>query len=205
MKIPDKTQALQLLEDARQMNPGPWVTHSLYVAKAAEAIAGRHPSLNEEAAFVFGCLHDIGRRFGISDMRHILDGYQYLMSLGYDDAAQICLTHSFPILRVESAAGKWDCSKEELQFIENKLKQVTITDYDRLIQLCDALALPTGFTLIEKRFVDVTMRHGFNDYTIHRWKAYLDLKTYFEKMVDTSIYRVLPNVVESTFGFDPCK
>jgi len=205
MKIPNKAKALQLLEEAERVNPGPWISHSMYVAKAAEAIAIRHPNLDAETAFVLGCLHDIGRRFGVSDMRHILDGYQYLMSLGYDDAAQICLTHSFPILQVESAAGKWDCSEEELQFIENKLKQITITDYDRLIQLCDALALPTGFTLIEKRFVDVTMRHGFNDYTISRWKAYLDLKTYFEEAIGSSIYRILPNVVESTFGFNPCE
>lgn len=205
MKVPTKTQALRLLEDAEQMNAGPWVSHSLYTAKAAEVIAGYHPSLDAEIAFVLGCLHDIGRRFGVSDMRHILDGYQYLLSLGYDDAAQICLTHSFPILEVESAAGQWDCSNDELQFIEKQLKQVNITDYDRLIQLCDALALPTGFTIIEKRFVDVTMRHGFNIYTIPRWRAYLDLKNYFDEIIGLSVYRILPNVVENTFGFEPCE
>ena len=63
--------------------------------------------------------------------------------------------------------------------------------YDRLIQLCDALALPDGATYIEKRLVDVVMRRGFNDLTIPKWKAFFDLKDYFDKKMGTNLYLVI--------------
>ncbi len=96
MKIPTRVEAEGFIEEAGKMNPGPWVEHSLYVAKAAEAIARTHPRLDAEAAFVMGILHDIGRREGIAGMRHVIDGYTFLMEKGFDEAARICLTHSYP-------------------------------------------------------------------------------------------------------------
>ena len=72
-------------------------------------------------------------------------------------------------------------------------------DYDRLIQLCDALALPTGFCLMEKRMVDVVLRHGTNEYMLPKWKATFDIKTYFEQIIQQSVYMVLPGVVQNTF------
>jgi hypothetical protein len=75
------------------------------------------------------------------------------------------------------------------------------TPYDRLIQLCDALSLPSGFCLIERRLVDVALRRGFNALTLDKWRAYLGLRQEFDQAVGTSIYRLLPGVVEHTFGF----
>jgi hypothetical protein len=70
-----------------------------------------------------------------------------------------------------------------------------------LIQLCDALALPSGFCLLEKRMLDVVMRYNFNEFTIEKWKATFDIQRYFEERIGKSIYSVLPNVKETTFGF----
>lgn len=201
MKIPTLNQAEALLSEAEALNPGPWVEHSIYVAKAASAIAKRHPNLDSDTAFIFGCLHDIGRRVGVTDMRHVLDGYTFCEEHGYTDAARICLTHSFPILLLESAAGKWDCTPDEMAFMREYLAHVQLDEYDSLIQLCDALALPSGFTLMEKRLVDVVVRHDFNEYTIPRWKAYFSIKQRFEDIIGCSLYSVLPGVVENTFGF----
>ncbi len=72
-------------------------------------------------------------------------------------------------------------------------------DYDRLVQLCDALAMPTGFCLLEKRFVDVTIRYGVHPATINRWKKILEIKDLFEKQIGRSIYTLLPGVVENSF------
>ena len=102
---------------------------------------------------------------------------------------------------MRAAAGKWDGTRQELDFIRSYLTRIAYNAYDRLIQLCDALALPTGFCLIEKRLVDVSLRHGVNEYTIRRWEAFLALQREFERIIGKSIYRILPGVVENTFGF----
>ena len=67
------------------------------------------------------------------------------------------------------------------------------------MQLCDALALPTGFCWLEKRFVDVALRYGVHPATVDRWKTVLDIKAQFEKRMGCSIYDCLPGVVENSF------
>ena len=203
MKIPTRQQARDLLAEAEALNPGPWGQHSIFVAQAAEAIAGPHPRLDPTIAYILGCVHDIGRRAGVTDLRHIIDGYTFLQAQGFDDAAQICLTHSFPVKDVKVASGSWDCSEEEFQFVVDYLAQVEYSDYDRLLQLCDALALPSGFCLIEKRLVDVALRRGIHEHNLRRWKGYFDLQKQFESVIGQSIYSLLPGVVENTFGFSP--
>ena len=199
MNIPSLDQTEAFINEGRIMSPGPWVQHSFFVAKAAESIAQHHPKLDPTIAFILGYLHDIGRRVGITDMHHILDGYYFLKEKGFDDAARICITHSFPIKNVYSAAGKWDCTSQELQFVKGYLSNLEFDEYDRLIQLCDAIALPTGFSLIEKRLMDVALRHGVNGYSVLRWKAYLEIQQDFEKIIGHSVYKILPGVVENTF------
>jgi hypothetical protein len=189
--IPSRAAAERLLTAAAQRNPGPWIDHSRYVAQAAAAIARAHPELDEESAYIVGLLHDVGRQEGVNNMRHAIDGYTFLGDLGYDTAARICLTHSFPLPIVESAAGEWDCTAEELELVRRFLAEWSMDDYDRLIQLCDALAMPDGLVLIEQRLVDVVLRHGFNDYTLSRWRAYLALRDQFSAAVGRSIYELL--------------
>ncbi len=202
--IPTRAKAEALLEQAAVHHGGEWVGHSRHVALAAQQIASRIPALDAEKAFVLGLLHDIGRQNAQLGMRHILEGFNGLKELGFDEAARICLTHSFPIQQVEAVAGRWDCSPDEIEFIRAYLASIEYDDYDRLIQLCDALALPNGFCLIEKRLVDVALRHGVNEYSVARWQAYFHLKAYFEAQIGDSVYRLLPGIVENTFGYDPC-
>ena len=44
---------------------------------------------------------------------------------------------------------------------------------------------------MEKRFVDVVMRRGFNNLTIPKWKAFFEIKTYFDEKVNGDIYALL--------------
>lgn len=203
LKVPTLEEATLLMSEAEKRNPGPWVKHSIFTAQAAERIAFRVPSLDPSTAYLLGYLHDIGRQEGSSNMRHIIDGYNYLTRLGFDDAARICLTHSFPLKNIDSAAGKWDCSPEQFKFVKDYLTGIEFTVYDELIQLCDAVSLPTGFCLIEQRMVDVAIRHGINRYTVEKWNAHLAIQKEFEQVIGGSIYHLLPGVVENTFGFDP--
>lgn len=201
MRIPDRVTAEALLQEAGARNPGPWVAHSYRVAEAAQAIARRLPGLDPEAAYVLGLLHDIGRRAGVTGMRHVLDGYRYLTDLGYADAARINLTHSFAVKDIDAIFGAWDCTPDELRAIEAYLAAVEYDDYDRLIQLCDSLAMAEGFVLMEKRMMDVALRYGgVNDRTLAKWRTTFDVKRDFERRMGCSIYSLLPGVVENTFG-----
>ena len=73
------------------------------------------------------------------------------------------------------------CSDEEYNFIKNYIETTEYDDYDKLIQLCDALALPSGYCLMEKRMVDVALRHGIHEHIIDKmesnlWKLNYTLK-----------------------------
>lgn len=138
--MPTRAEAEKILEEAEQCNSGPWVNHSRITAKCAEKIAELCENLDSEKAYILGLLHDIGRKFGVRHLGHVYDGYTYMMSLGYDEVAKICLTHSFNNSTVKEYIGKFDVSDEELELIETALAKVNMDDYDKLIQLCDALA-----------------------------------------------------------------
>ena len=198
--IPAPPDAVRLLAEAETRNSGPWVAHSRHVAAAARAIAAYWPDLDPDAAYALGLLHDIGRRAGVTKMRHAIDGHRYLAGLGYADAARICLTHSFVVRDIRAIAGEWDCTPDELAHAERLLSETTYDGYDRLIQLCDALALPSGYCLMEVRLVDVALRHGVNEYTVQRWEGYLSLLREVEAIIGRSVYSLLPGVVENTFG-----
>jgi hypothetical protein len=205
--VPTIQEAKDYLRDAEELNPGPWVRHVEFVALAAQTIAKRDPRVDPERAYVLGLLHDIGRRTGgsqVPDVRHILDGFAFMRDEGFDECARVCLTHSFPapIKNVSAFASPWDCPTEEHDFVQSYLNGIEYSIYDRLIQLCDALAQPTGFCLIEKRLIEVALRHGVNEFTLLKWRAFLDLRREFDEAVGTSIYRLLPGVVENTFGFE---
>jgi len=199
MKIPDRDTAKKFLMEAERLNPGNWVPHSLFAAQAAEAIAKVHPSLDSEVAYVLGCLHDIGRREGVTYMRHSLDGYRFLQQQGYDDAARICITHTFWLNGLKEYPGKWDCSPAEINFLQSYVASIEYNEYDSLIQLCDCLALPSGFCLLEKRLVDVALRYGTSEYTTAKWRLLFENRVNFEQQIGESIYDLLPGVRENTF------
>jgi len=190
-------QAKRELEIAVKNNPGPWEQHSLVAADNARRIA-KKAGMDPEKAYIMGLLHDIGRREGVTGMLHLIDGYDYMMSLGEPELAVICLTHSFAAKNVEYFEGKHDCSPAQKAFIKEFLDNHEYDDYDKLIQLCDAVSLPEGACIMEKRFVDVALRHGMQVYTTKRWRAYLGLKKYFDGLCGRDIYTLLPNVYENT-------
>ena len=183
--LPTRVEAEKLVTEAELCNPGPWGDHCRVAAHCAEKIALRC-GMDGEKAYVLGLLHDIGRKFGTRHMGHVVDGYRYMLALGYDEAARICLSHSFNNQRLEEFAGNFDVTPEELELVRQQLAVLVPDEYDRLIQLCDALAGAEGVMDIEARMADVKRRYGV--YPQAKWDKYLYLKAYFEEKMGMDVY-----------------
>lgn len=191
-------EARRELDLAAEKMPGPWVQHSISVAENAALIADKINGMDNGRAYAMGLLHDIGRREGFKAVMHLIDGYEYMMELKQPEIAEICLTHSFPVQDIHTFFGKFDCTEQQKNFLDKFIREAKYDDYDRLIQLCDAISLPDGACIMEKRLVDVALRHGLPDFTIDKWKAYLGLKKYFDELCGCNIYTFLPNVMENS-------
>ncbi len=176
--LPDKEKAFSILNEAYKRNPGPWREHSIIVAKCAYAISKQCCNMDENKAYIIGLLHDIGRRAGVTSLAHVIDGYHYLMGLGYDEAARFCITHSFAIKDINTYIGSKDVNDVDLKKICDLIDGYEYDDYDKLIQLCDSIALPNGPAKIEVRMEDVKQRHGY--YPLNKWEKHIELKHYFE-------------------------
>ena len=190
----DIAKAELALEEAEKSNPGPWVDHSKYVAEACRLIAEECEDLCADKAYFYGLLHDIGRYAGVSGEKHLLDGYRYCKERGWDKAAQICISHAFMIQDIKTSIAELDVTPEEFSFLSDFIKNAKYDDYDRLVQLCDALATSTGFCILEKRFIDVAVRRGTKPSMAERWRKTFEIKEYFEKKIGKSIYKLLPDI-----------
>ena len=190
MKI-SRRDALCHLDQARALNDGGWIFHSLAVGTAAERIAVHIEELDAERAFVLGVLHDIGRRFGEMGMNHVILGYRFLLAEGDAEAAEICLTHSFPVQDITAVNGGWDLSRGDYAFLEHFLQKRTYTLYDQLIQLCDAMATHEGIVAIERRMMDIMLRYGVDHTSMPRWRKLFAMKREFEYRMGRSVESVL--------------
>ena len=195
--LPTADEAIEELEIAGRLNPGPWVKHSMNTGAAAKYIAEKVPGLDSEKAYICGLLHDIGRRAGITDIpTHVYDGYKYCMEKGWDEVARICMTHSY--LRMQDEFSYEPETEHEKDIKDYIMNYGEPDDYDKLIQLCDSLATDYGFVILEKRFVDVTRRYGIMEGYIKGWEVAFSIKEYFEKKMGCSIYDVLPDIGRTT-------
>lgn len=194
--LPSREVAEKELQLAGELNPGPWIKHSINAGIAARNIAEKVPGMDVDKAYIVGLLHDIGRRVGIVNIpTHVYEGYRYCMEKGWDEVARICMTHSYPLMREEFEYEPE--TKEEIE-IKKYIADCQADEYDMLIQLCDALATDYGFVIVEKRFVDVTRRYGIMEKYIEGWERTFATKEYFEEKMGCSVYDVLPDIGRTT-------
>lgn len=192
-------QAERELEIASAMTSGLWVEHSRTAAHAARVIAERC-GMDGNKAYVFGLLHDIGRRKGSWGVEHVFDGYEYMTNIGEPQIARICLTHSYPRFDgLSEYIEMLKCTPKQREFLNSYLANTEYDDYDSLIQLCDNISLPIGVCVMEKRFIDVALRHGVNSYTVARWREYIRIKNYFDEKCGCNIYTLFPDIVKNSF------
>ena len=190
-EFPSRNEAELLLEKGYNENPGSWAEHCRAASRAAETIA-KKCGMDADRAYVSGLLHDIG----YSEFRdykartcHIVIGYENMLLRGFGAIARICLSHSFPYKNIGAYGGKdTNWNDAEKGNIIRFLSETKFDDYDKLIQLCDALATADGICLIDKRMMDVVRRHGFSEFTVRKWEATFDIKNYFDNLCGENIY-----------------
>lgn len=187
--LPERNIAEGIVKDGEACNPGSWGDHSRVTAQCAEKIAGAINGMNPEKAYILGLLHDIGRKFGTKHLGHVYDGWQYMRSLGYEEAARICLTHSFSVPDIQVYIGKFDITARQQKELANALEILTYDDYDQLIQLCDCLAGAEGVVDMEWRMEDVKRRYGF--YPEQKKEMNRNLRELFEKRAGQDIYHIV--------------
>ncbi len=166
--------------------------HTRGVAKTAEKIASNLPEMDSEKAYVFGLLHDYGKRIGEKEEHkfHGQEGYEQMMMMGYDEVAQICLTHTFADKNF--LYEDYSYPLEWLQWAKNKLKNIFYTDYDYLICLCDKFFEGMSMVTIEQRVDGISKRYQLDEnkknMLLHES---LELKHYFDVKTGKNIYKLL--------------
>ena len=183
---------LQNIHDIRELaNPeNKWILHSIYVGLAARRIA-HELHLDEDLALSIGYLHDIGRMF--NHKNHVIEGYRYLIKLGYPNIARFCLTHSFVDNTIPNTIGKGP-RNENYEFISNYLNNTELNIYDNIVQLCDLFCLETGFTTFEKRILDISLRKGIYKNSSGHFESIMSLKNRIEAMMGKEIYSLFPEI-----------
>lgn len=186
-------KARKMLEEARKRTPNDqWINHSICVGDSAGKIAEKL-NLNVDYAKILGYIHDIGRSVG-DGKEHVMQGYNYLKELGYDDEyANICLTHSYLNNDVNCTAGGFP---RDIPFRTEFIKNHEYTIYEKIINLCDLMCTDVIMT-VDKRLIDLIIRKGIHENTQYHIKETYKLKQYIDKQLGFNLYDLFPSIKDN--------
>ena len=203
MSFPTIVEAEQIFEkviEVRNATQHPFVgnmepsfrAHCRLVAKIAEALAKKTKTLEWRKAYAMGLLHDCGRMIDEwnENIFHGIVGYRYMKSLGYDEIAQVCMTHSFytPDFKDEDYIH----FKDYLAESRDIMKDFTYNDYDKLIAMIDMLNNKGRICSFEDRLADIAKRYNTTpEAQAHILQQLYDLKSYFDEKCQRDIYEIL--------------
>lgn len=169
-----------------------YIYHTTGVAEAAALIAAKC-GLNEEKAYVLGLLHDWGKiqNEKTSGKSHFMVGYDKMINEGWDDAARICLTHSFPEADFDFNDYPF-YSLTDLQRAKELISKIEYDDYDRLIQLCDIFFEGTHVISYQRRLACIRQRYNLKpEQTKCLESKAAENKAYFDNKCGCDIYSLL--------------
>ena len=186
-------KAREMLEEARKKaSDDHWINHSICVGDSAGKIAERL-NLDVDYAKILGYIHDIGRSVG-DGKDHVMQGYNYLKELGYDDEyANICLTHSYLNNDVYCTAGG---IPRDIPFRTEFIKNHEYTIYEKIINLCDLMCTDIIMT-VDKRLIDLIIRKGAHENTQYHIKETYKLKQYIDEQLGFNVYDLFPSIKDN--------
>lgn len=185
-------KALEMLENFRsKMEDTGWINHSICVGNTVGKIASAL-GLEAEKARTLGYIHDIGK--GIGEFKdHVMNGYQYLLELGYDDeCANICLVHSYLNNDIMCTAGG---IPRDIPFRTEFIKNHEYTIYEKIINLCDLMCTSVVMT-VDKRLIDIMIRRGAYSNTQYHVQETYKLKKYIDDKLGFNVYDLFPEIKE---------
>lgn len=169
-----------------------YIFHTTGVAEAASSIASKC-GLDEEKAFIVGLLHDWGKiqKQKETGKSHFMVGYEKMIENGWTEAANICLSHSFPDPDFD-VKDYPSYPLSDLEKAKELISQRKYDDYDRLIQLCDIFFEGTTKISYQRRIACIRERYGLTkDQTQVLESKAAENKTYFDKKCGCDIYNLL--------------
>lgn len=201
MKLTSR-EALKLLEDARgSVSNDRFINHSICVGNTAGVLA-KALNLDEDFAKTLGYIHDIGKKFKYNEsgvFPHAMYGYNYIKSLGYDEEyAGICIKHSFlnnDIDCISNDRDETDKNNPNYEFVKNYIKK-EYTVYEKIINLCDLMCTDKVLT-VDKRMIDLLLRHGVYAKTHYHIVETCKLKKYFDALLGFNLYDLFPSIKDN--------
>ena len=174
-------EALNILNKERgKLESDMWIEHQICVGNTAGKIA-KSLGLDEDKEKALGYIHDIGKRYGIKEkgaLVHGFKGYEYLKELGYDEEyAGICILHSYLNNDINCLADITDKNGFKYEFQKNYVTNKVLT--------------------MEKRLIDLLVRHGVFENTQYHIKEALKLKQYFDNKLGYNLYNLFPEIKEN--------
>ena len=150
-----------------KINTSSWISHSLYEARLCEILASRL-NLDKDIAFNYGLMHDYGRKYS-HNFSHVTKGFEELIDLGLRES-RACLTHSFindgrfnnneiPDVKLDYINNK-EHFNSEYDDLSKLLRNITYTDYDRILNIADLMASDHGILSPIDRIYDILSRRG---------------------------------------------
>ena len=184
--------------------------HSAMVARAARTVAEQMTkngvtTVDSELAYQAGLMHDIGKADPAwTGLNHIVLGYKALLELGWEDLAQIAMTHTYYGYDKVDRQEFWEefDDPEELKLTQDYMTTVKLTDLDLLLQLVDNMAHAVGIMSISDRFCDILIRHGIRNAGEHLKELYR-LKLYFDEKCGMNIYLLFKDEIIRTALEEP--
>lgn len=205
MKLNSK-EARELLEKERESQKDDrWIRHSICVGdsagRIAKALQDKGIDVDVDKAITLGYIHDIGKKFNEHGgvFPHAINGYNYIKELEYDEEyAGICIKHSFlnnDIDCISNDRDETDKTNPNYNFVKDYISS-KYTIEEKIINLCD-LMCTTKILTVEKRMIDLLLRHGVFEKTHYHIEETMKLKEYFDNLLGFNLYDLFPEIKEN--------
>lgn len=213
----ERTKRIEKIFDERFMAAREWCSiadilrdYSVMVARAARTVAEQMvkngvTTVGPELAYQAGLMHDIGKADPAwAGLNHVILGYRALLELGWEDLAQIAMTHTYYGYDKIDRQEFWEEFDDpaELKLTQDYMATVELADLDLLLQLVDNMAHAVGIMSISDRFCDILIRHGIKNAGEHLKELYR-LKLYFDEKCGMNIYLLFRDEIIRTALEEP--